>query len=63
MFNELKEVKHFKEIADFKNLILYNTLNKTFKDSSKSRSVFRTQTSIYDGAFSWIYLTAYYFRN
>ena len=42
MFNELKEVKHFKEIADFKNLMLYNTLNKTFKDSSKSRSVFRT---------------------
>ena len=28
MFNELKEVKHFKEIADFKNLILYNTLKE-----------------------------------
>ena len=28
MFNELKEVKHFKEITDFKSLILYNTLKK-----------------------------------
>ena len=29
----------------------------------KNRGVVRTQVSIYDGAFSWIYLTAYYFRN
>ena len=32
MFDELKEVKHFKEITDFKGLI-----NKTFKESSKSK--------------------------
>ena len=41
-----------------------NTLkNKTFGESSKSRGVFRTHANIYDGAFLWIYLTAYYFRN
>ena len=28
MFNELKEVKYFKEIADFKGLKMYNNLNK-----------------------------------
>ena len=34
-----------------------------FKESSKSRGVFRTQASIYDGAFLWINLTDYYFCN
>ena len=29
-----------------------------FKESSKSIGVFRTQPSIYDGAFLWIYSTA-----
>ena len=28
MFDELKEVKYFKEITDFKNLIMWNTLKK-----------------------------------
>ena len=28
MFDELKEVKYFKEITDFKNLIMQNTLQK-----------------------------------
>ena len=28
MFDELKEVKYFKEIRDFKSLIMWNTLNK-----------------------------------
>ena len=28
MFNELKEVKYFKEIADFKSLIMSNILKK-----------------------------------
>ena len=32
------------------------------ESSSKRRGVFRTQASIYDGTFLWIYLTAYYFR-
>ena len=40
-----------------------NILKKTFEESSKSRGVFRTHASIYDGAFLWIYLTALYFRN
>ena len=35
--------------------------NKTFEESSKSRGVFTTRVSIYDGAFQWIYLTACYF--
>ena len=34
-----------------------------FEESSKSRDIFRTQASIYDGPFLWIYLTAYYFHN
>ena len=39
-------------------------LDKTFQEpSSKSSGVFRTQASIYDWAFLWIYLTTYYFRN
>ena len=33
------------------------------KESSESRGVFRTQSSIYDGGFLWTYLTAYYFCN
>ena len=46
VFDELKEVKHLKEIVDFKSLIMQNTL--------------RTQVSIYAGVFLWIYLTVYY---
>ena len=45
MFDELKEVKYFNEIADFKSLI------KTFEELSKNTGVFRTQVSIFDGAF------------
>ena len=33
------------------------------EELSKSRGVLRTQVSIYDGAFLWKYLTAYYFHN
>ena len=32
-----------------------------FKEYSEYRGVFRTQASIYDGAFLWIDLTVYYF--
>ena len=39
------------------------SFEKTFEESSKSRDVFRTHASIYDGAFLWIYLTALYFCN
>ena len=28
MFDELREVKYFKEITDFKNLMIWNTLKK-----------------------------------
>ena len=66
MFDELKEVKYFIEITDFKITVLWWEIlsrNKTFEGSSKSRDVFRTQASIYDGDFLWIYLTAYYFCN
>ena len=41
-----KEVRYFKQITDFKGLIMLNTL-----ESSKSRGVFRSQVSICDGAF------------
>ena len=45
------------------NLMMYKILsrNKTFKESPKSRGVFRNQASIYDGALLWIYSTTYYF--
>ena len=46
MFDELKKVKYFKEITDFKSQEI-----KRFEESSKIRGVFRTQASIYDGAF------------
>ena len=52
MFDEWKAVNFmsFKEI-------------KTFEESStKSRCVFRTQASIHDRAFLWIYVAAYNFH-
>ena len=51
MFDELKEVNSFKEKTGFKNFILESTLMNRLKQSSKRRGVFRTQASIYDGAF------------
>ena len=51
MFEKLWEVKYFQEVADFKSLIMSNNLKKTFEESSKSRDIFRTQASIYDGVF------------
>ena len=46
MFDELKEVKHF--VTDSYRVLKCKILerNKTFKESSKSRGAFRTQTSI-----------------
>ena len=41
MFDELKEVKYFKEITDYQESYL-----KMFEESSKSRGVFRTHASI-----------------
>ena len=52
MFDELKKVKNFKETNDFK--ILWRKIlqrSKIFEESSKSRGVFRTKASIYDGVF------------
>ena len=65
MFNELKEVKYFKEITDFKRVLKCTIIKKTktFEKASKSRSVFKNHGSIYGGAFLWIDLTAYYFCN
>ena len=40
MLDELKEVKYFEEITDFKSF-----KKKTFEESSKSIGVFRTQAS------------------
>ena len=52
------------KVTDFKSLIRQSTSNKyTFEDSPKRGDIFRTEASNYDGAFLWIYLTAYYFRN
>ena len=54
MFDELKKINYFKEITDFKSLILQCKIllrNKTLKESSRSRGVFGTQTSLYDRAF------------
>ena len=38
MFEELKEAKYFKEITDFKSLIILQR-NKTFEESSKNRHI------------------------
>ena len=54
-FQECYNVKYFKEIKRLQNLLI--------PCSCKSRGVFRTQASIYDGALLWIYLTACYFCN
>ena len=59
MFDELEEVKYFKELNKFQESLLWCKIlerNKTLKKFSKSRVVFRTQASIRDGAFLWIYL-------
>ena len=61
MFDELKEVKYFKKIT-FQKSCNVNYF-KEIKRSPKSRGLFRTQASIYDGVFLRIYLTAYYFCN
>ena len=36
---------------------------KCLKSLQKAEAYLRNQASIYDGAFLWVYLTAYYFRN
>ena len=59
MSDELKEVKYFKKVTDVRSLIMQNTL----KSLMSWRVVFRTQASIYHGAFLWLYLKAYYFCN
>ena len=58
MFDELKEVKYFKEVTDFYRvlqckILLKNKIlkKKKKKESSKSRGTFTTQESIYNGAF------------
>ena len=53
MFDELKEVKYF----------ILGSRNIKYLKEIKSRGVFRTQASVYEAAFLWIYLTAYYFCN
>ena len=57
LMNEKK--KYFKKIIRlnrFQELIMKDPLkNKTFEESSKSRGVFRTHASIYDGAFLLFY--------
>ena len=64
MFDELKEVKCYEEVAGFNshNVKCFKEI-KLFEESSKRGDVFWTQVCIYSGAFLWIYLTAYYFRN
>ena len=41
IFDELKEVQYYKEMTDFKSFMM----QKYFKESSKSRGVFRTQAN------------------
>ena len=53
-FRGLRDFRNFRgfDLADFRNLIMKNPLkNKAFEESSKSKGVFRTHASIYDGAF------------
>ena len=65
MNQKKKYLKKKKKIQKISGSLKWKILlkNKTFAESPKSRSVFRTHAGIYDGAFLWIYLTALYFRN
>ena len=47
IFDELKEEKHFKKITDIKS-VMKKDVSRVFKN----RGIFRTQASMYDGAFS-----------
>ena len=51
MFDKLREVNYFKEITNSKSLVMWNILKRIKRLKSKNRDVFRTQESIYDGAF------------
>ena len=58
MFDEMKEVKYFKEVTDFYRVLQCKILlkNKIFKkkkkkESSKSRGTFGTKESICNGVF------------
>ena len=65
IFDELKEVNYFTRNNRFQEPfhVKHFQRNITFEESSsKSSVVFRSQASIYDRTFLWIYLTAYYFR-
>ena len=58
IFDELKVVKYFKKIITL-NIFQESYNVKYFKEINvwgvfKKQSVFRTQASIYDGAFLWI---------
>ena len=60
MFDELKEVKYFKEITDLKNLKC-----KNFKEIKRLKSL-QVKAEAYRASTMEvlvIYLTAYYFRN
>ena len=66
IFDELKEVRYFTRNNRFQESfnVKYFQRNITFEESSsKSSVVFRSQASVYDRTFLWIYLTAYYFRS
>ena len=66
IFDELKEVKYFTRNNRFQDSFHVKYFQRiiTFEESSsKSSVVFRSQASIYDKIFLWIYLTAYFFRN
>ena len=66
IFDELKVVRCFTRNNRFQesfNVKYFQRNIKSDKSSSKTSVVFRTQASVYDRNFLWIYLTAYYFRN
>ena len=59
MFDELKEVKYFNEITNFKTLEI-----KCLESLQvKTEAYLEPKASIYDGTFLWIYSTAYYSCN
>ena len=62
MFDELKEVKYFKNRFQESYNVKYVKEIKRLRSLQKT-GLFRTQASIYVGAFLWIYLTTYYFPN
>ena len=65
IFDELKEVKYFKEITDFKSVLMKSTLIKEIKRLNylQKAEAYLAPKRASICNFFWIHLKVYYFRN